>query len=208
MIVKTGEIVYPWKNPGEEEARLKLCIFNYIPEYDWIVGSSSYQEEFFKPLKTINTVIATIFVVTLLMVLSLTYTISNSITRPLQILQQHFEKASSGDFSLRMATPTGDEIGLLSQYFNRFMVQLTEYSDNLKKQIQVRREVENTLRESEERYRSVMEAAADPIIIYDMDGKVIYFNPAFSRVFGWTLPNVRGGRWIISCRKKTGTRPM
>ena len=189
---KTGELVYEWKNPGEQESRSKLCIFNYIPEYDWIVGSSSYQEEFFKPLQTISRLIAAVFVITLLMVLSLTYTISNSITRPLQILRQHFEKASSGDFSQRMAISTSDEIGQLSQYFNRFMVQLTEYSNNLKKQIQVRQEVENTLRESEERYRSVMEAAADPIIIYDMKGKVIYFNPAFSRVFGWTLTECQG----------------
>ena len=189
---KTGELVYPWQNPGEKEPRLKLCIFNSIPEFDWIVGSSSYQEEFFRPLRTITTVIVTIFVITLLMVLFLTYKISESITRPLQDLRQHFEKASSGDFSLRMATPAGDEISQLSQYFNRFMVQMAEYSDNLKKQIQVRREVENTLRESEERYRSVMEAAADPIIIYAMDGTVIYFNPAFSRVFGWTLAECRG----------------
>ena len=189
---KTGELVYTWKNPDEHESRSKLCIFNYIPEYDWIVGSSSYQEEFFKPLKTINTLIVAVFVITLLMVLSLTYKISASITQPLQKLRQYFEKASFGDFSLRMPISTSDEIGELSQYFNRFMVQLTEYSDNLKMQIQVRREVENTLRESEERYRSVMEAAADPIIIYDMDGGVIYFNPAFSRVFGWSLMECQG----------------
>lgn len=189
---KTGQLVYPWKNPDEQDARLKLCIFNYIPEYDWIVGSSSYQEEFFKPLKTISTLIVTIFAITLLMVLSLTYKISSSITRPLLILRQHFEKASTGDFSLRMVTSASDEIGQLAQYFNRFMVQLAEYSDNLKKQIQVRQEVENTLRESEERYRLVMEAAADPIVIYDMDGNVHYFNPAFSRVFGWTLPECQG----------------
>ena len=189
---KTGEMVYPWQNPGEKNPRLKLCIFNSIPEFDWIVGSSSYQEEFFRPLKTITTVIVTIFVITLLLVLSLTYKISDSITRPLQDLRQHFEKASAGDFSLRMATPAGDEISQLSQYFNRFMVQMAEYSDNLKKQIQVRQEVENTLREREDRYRSVMEAAADPIIIYAMDGRVIYFNPAFSRVFGWTLAECQG----------------
>ena len=189
---KSGELVYPWQNPGEKKTRLKLCIFNSIPEFDWIVGSSSYQEEFFRPLRTITTVIVAIFVVTLLMVLFLTYKISDSITRPLQDLRQYFERASSGDFSLRMATPTGDEISQLSQYFNRFMVQMAEYSDNLKKQIQVRRDVENTLRESEDRYRSVMEAAADPIIIYAMDGTVIYFNPAFSRVFGWTLAECRG----------------
>jgi PAS domain S-box-containing protein len=189
---KTGEIVYPWKNPGDQEARLKLCIFNYLPEYEWIVGSSSYQDEFFQPLKTINTLIGAVFVVTFLVVLSLTYKISDSITRPLQKLREYFEKASSGDFSLRMASPAADEIGQLFYYFNRFMEQLAEYSDTLKKQIQVRQEVENTLRESEDRYRSVMEAAADPIVIYDMDGNVIYFNPAFSRVFGWILSECQG----------------
>ncbi|MDR3630955.1 MAG: cache domain-containing protein [Desulfocapsaceae bacterium] len=189
---KTGQLVYAWQNPGDLEPRLKLCIFNYIPEYDWIVASSSYESEFLKPLTTINKLIITIFTVTLLMVLTLTYGISNSITRPLQRLRQHFENASSGDFSQRMITSSMDEIGQLSQYFNRFMEQLTTYSDDLKKQIQVRREVENTLCESEERYRSIMEAAADPIIIYDMGGRVIYFNPAFTRVFGWELAECQG----------------
>ncbi len=189
---KTGELVYSWKNPGEDKPRLKFCIFNYIPEYDWIVGSSSYQEEFFRPLAAINKLFAIIFAVTLLLVLVLTYKISNSITLPLQKLRQHFEKAGFGDFSLRAVDPTSDEIGLLTQYFNRFMGQLSEYSDNLKKQIKVRQEVENTLRESEERYRSVMEAAADPIIIYDIEGRTVYFNPAFSRVFGWTLAECLG----------------
>jgi signal transduction histidine kinase len=47
---KNGRIVYPWKNPGEKHARSKLCIFNYIEEYDWIVGATSYQDEFYEPL--------------------------------------------------------------------------------------------------------------------------------------------------------------
>jgi PAS domain S-box-containing protein len=189
---KTGELIYSWQNPGEKEPRTKLCIFNYIPEYDWIVASSSYQEEFFRPLQTINTLIITIFVITLLLVLTLTYGISNSITRPLLKLKEYFENASAGDFSQRMVAASGDEIGQLAQYFNRFMAQLTEYSNDLKKQIQVRREVENTLWVSEERYSSVMESAADPIIIYDMSGNVIYFNPAFTRVFGWGLEECKG----------------
>ncbi len=41
--------------------------------------------------------------------------------------------------------------------------------------------------ESEERYRLTIEAAADPIIVYDDKGRVLYFNTAFSRVFGWRL---------------------
>lgn len=38
---KNGKLVYEWRNPGETEAREKLVIFDYIPEYDWIVASST-----------------------------------------------------------------------------------------------------------------------------------------------------------------------
>ena len=48
------------------------------------------------------------------------------------------------------------------------------------------------MRESEARYRSVMEAAPDPIVMYDMGGRVIYFNPAFTRIFGWPLSTCQG----------------
>jgi len=43
------------------------------------------------------------------------------------------------------------------------------------------------LRRSQERNRAILEAAADPMVVYDMEGRVTYFNPAFTRVFGWTL---------------------
>ncbi|MBW1673882.1 MAG: PAS domain S-box protein [Deltaproteobacteria bacterium] len=43
------------------------------------------------------------------------------------------------------------------------------------------------LQESEERYRTVLEANPDPVVVYDMDGKVTYLNPAFTVVFGWSL---------------------
>ncbi len=191
---KTGEMKYLWKNPDESEARLKLSLYNYLPEYDWIVASSSYHEEFYEPLTLISQLILGIFSITLFMVLPLTFALSKSITKPLQTLMHHFEKASTGDFTLRMTTASKDEIGIVSSYFNRFMGQLEEYSDSLKKEIKERKEIEEDLRESEERYRSIMEAAADPIVIYDMEGKVIYFNPAFEHVFGWNLEDCLGKR--------------
>ncbi len=184
---KSGRIIYPWKNPGEEELRKKLCLFNYIEDYDWIVGSASYLNEFYEPLHTTGLVLLIIFILTLLFVLLLTAKLSGSITDPLQRLMQFFEQASAGNFKLRMTVPGRDEIGALANYFNNFMAQLETYSSSLKEEIEVRREVENSLRESEERYRSVMEAAADPIVIYDMQGRVVYFNPAFQKIFGWTL---------------------
>lgn len=48
------------------------------------------------------------------------------------------------------------------------------------------------LKRSEEKYRSVLEANPDPVIVCDNDGKVIYFNPAFTDIFGWRLEECLG----------------
>ena len=50
-----------------------------------------------------------------------------------------------------------------------------------------RKLMEEALRESEEKYRTVLEANPDPVVVYNIEGKVTYFNPAFTRVFGWSL---------------------
>lgn len=58
--------------------------------------------------------------------------------------------------------------------------------------ITARKRAEEALRESEERYRSVMEASGEPLVVYDTEGRVVFFNPAFTRVFGWTLDELEG----------------
>jgi len=49
-----------------------------------------------------------------------------------------------------------------------------------------------SLQESEERHRTVLEAAPDPVAVYDVEGRITYVNPAFSRVFGWSLNEIKG----------------
>ncbi|MFC1488408.1 PAS domain S-box protein [Thermodesulfobacteriota bacterium] len=61
------------------------------------------------------------------------------------------------------------------------------YYDGIVEDITKRKHMEEALRESEEKYRTVLETSTDPIVVYDIEGKVTYFNPAFTRVFGWTL---------------------
>ncbi|MCD4716612.1 MAG: PAS domain S-box protein, partial [Desulfobacterales bacterium] len=53
------------------------------------------------------------------------------------------------------------------------------------------------LHESEDKYRIVLEANPDPVVVYDMEGKVTYFNPAFTSVFGWILEECLGKKMDI-----------
>jgi two-component system cell cycle sensor histidine kinase/response regulator CckA len=55
-----------------------------------------------------------------------------------------------------------------------------------------RKRFEDALKQSEEKYRIVLEANPDPVVVYGIEGKVIYFNPAFTRLFGWTLEECLG----------------
>ena len=60
------------------------------------------------------------------------------------------------------------------------------------KEIAIRKKTEKALRESEKRYRTVLEANPDSVIVYDMEGRVTYLNPTFTRVFGWKLEDRLG----------------
>ncbi|MGD2029141.1 MAG: PAS domain S-box protein [Desulfobacterales bacterium] len=64
--------------------------------------------------------------------------------------------------------------------------------EKAQKEIAVRKKTEKALRESENRYRTVLEANPDSVIVYDMEGKVTYLNPTFTRVFGWKLEDRLG----------------
>jgi len=65
--------------------------------------------------------------------------------------------------------------------------ELNRINNKLRQELSGRKRMEATLRESEEKYRTVLEGTPDPVVVYDIKGKVIYLNPAFTRVFGWTL---------------------
>lgn len=128
---KKGQIIYPWKNPGEKKPREKLVVFDYIPELDWIVASSSYFDEFYTPLIYVRNVIIVTVLLALIVMFILTMKISSSIVLPLQLLMKKFKIASEGDLTVRMGKSSDDEIGQLSDYFNNFMEKL-EIANRLK----------------------------------------------------------------------------
>lgn len=192
--MQSGKLIYAWQNPDETVSRKKLVIFNFIPEYDWIVASSSYLNEFYSPLDTVSNVIAITLVISLLLIFPITFQLSASITKPLQALKDRISlEFGPQTFLLKESRPS-DEIQLLMFYFNSFIARLERNSRNLQEEIKEREQAEAALRVSEEKYRSVMEATPDPIVVYDMTGKVTYMNPAFTRVFGWEPDDCVGKR--------------
>ena len=78
-----------------------------------------------------------------------------------------------------------------------------EYHCAFARDISFRKRAEKALMESEEKYRTVLEANPDPVVVYDIEGKVIYFNPAFTRVFGWNLEERLGKKMDLFVPEET-----
>ena len=43
-------------------------------------------------------------------------------------------------------------------------------------------------------YQSVLQSSSDAIVIYDLEGRVRYMNPAFTKMFGWSLEEIANRR--------------
>ncbi|WP_231715801.1 cache domain-containing protein [Desulfosarcina widdelii] len=189
---KNGKIIYSWAAPGEPEAREKLVIFNYIPEYQWIVASSSFLEEFYAPLKTIGHLILATVLISFILVLPLTSRISSSITNPLRELMDRFASGAGGDISVRMQRNSKDEVGTLARYFNTFMERLEAYSESLKTEIADRKKAEAAIRKSEAKYRELVENANSIILRMTPEGKITFFNEFAQRFFGFAEKEILG----------------
>ncbi len=152
---KSGRIIYSWKNSSESAPRERLVIFNYLPEYDMIVASSSYLEEFYQPLTVIRYIIFASAVIAILLLLPFTMWFGDVIAGPFSEAADRFQSAGEGDFSVRMDIQSRDEIGRMALGFNGFMDRLENYrnalkdlNDNLEVRVQERTaELEKALEE-------------------------------------------------------------
>jgi PAS domain S-box-containing protein len=152
---KNGKLRYFWQNPMESHPREKIVLFRHLPQFKWIICSSSYVNEVFSPLFKFKTFIAAGLSVTLVLTILLTFFISRLVTKPLETLIQKLEAGSQGDFSVRMNYDSSDELGKLSTHFNSFMDRLQDYHGKLNNEIEKNIRTQAALVENELKLRGL-----------------------------------------------------
>lgn len=181
---KSGKITYSWPLPGTDQVGEKLVIFNYLPEFDWIVASSSYLDEIFAPLQTVRRIFIATVLAALALVLPITLKISASITHPLQRLMDRLSKGAEGPVVPAADGGSRDEVDELARYFDAFMDRLDDYAKSLKTEIAVRKEAEAAIRKSEARYRQLVDTMPSVLVGVDLNCRVTQWNREAERTTG------------------------
>ncbi|MGV7005345.1 response regulator [Desulfovibrio sp. QI0442] len=93
-------------------------------------------------------------------------------------LEESTRKLAEGDYSARAFPTDNDEIGDLAESIN-----------TMGREIQKR---EQTLRESEERFRLTTNSIRDALILVSCTGRIIFWNKAAEKILGYTADEVMG----------------
>ncbi len=107
---EVGEIHYLWKNPDDPAPRNKIVRLMYFPQWDWIIGVGSYEDEFLETKRKIDEITTKgIYLLTIVGVILLGTTIviwfvvANRLTGSISGITQQLKLASD-----QVASASGD----------------------------------------------------------------------------------------------------
>ena len=107
----------------------------------------------------------------------------------LKDLNMIIELTGRDEIAIEIFRTKPDHVLLMDHITARLFWDLFEIEEQRVAEVE---QVEADLREAKERYRTVLDACPDPVVVYDTEGKVTYINPAFTRIFGWISDELDG----------------
>lgn len=125
---KNGWIRYPWRNPGEKNARMKIVRYRYFEPWDWIIAVGSYEDEFYEAANNLKWQIAK-YVLLLPLVVGLIATVllfwaSKILTDPIHKMILVIRKVKQGRLDEKMPVKSHDELGEMAMSFNRMTLMM------------------------------------------------------------------------------------
>ena len=152
---------------------------------DWLLVVMLPVAQFTPELKTFLRTTAISILVTLILTVLLGILAAQWITRPVLRLNASTQAVAKGDWDQTVSPEWIREIDNLGKSFNRMVEQLKQTLESLSVEIAERMQVEETLRESEAQYRSLIEHSSDAIyLLYENRFEII--NLRFTELFGVT----------------------
>jgi PAS domain S-box-containing protein len=165
-----------------KKANLNLLTIIIVPEIDFMghINKNMRHDLILSILALLVTIVLGIFS-------------ARWITAPILRLNSAAKKMSEGEWDKPVAVERSDEIGELANTFNIMTEKLRSSFNLLQQEIIERKQMEKTIRASEERFRSLLQGfPAIAIQGYRLDGTTTYWNQACEKLYGYTAEEAIG----------------
>jgi diguanylate cyclase (GGDEF)-like protein/PAS domain S-box-containing protein len=149
-----------------------------IAQAGWLVSVGVPENALLAPFRRQLWTALAIVLGTLALALVLARWIAAAIAKPVHELEAATAKVSAGDLRARAPVAGPAEIANVAREFNRML--------------DTRESAESALQQSELRFRSVVSAMAEGIVLQDADGRIITCNRSAEHILGLTLAQMTG----------------
>jgi len=124
---KSKSLYYTWNKPSDKNNYIyeKISWVEHIPKFKIYVGSSAYIDEFKESSRQVRNFIYVMTIIVLIALFIFSYLFFKNLLSPITKLSKLSVKVSNGDYSVRSDIKRDDEIGILSDQFNK-MIDKTE----------------------------------------------------------------------------------
>ncbi|MCP4110816.1 MAG: PAS domain S-box protein [Desulfobacteraceae bacterium] len=201
-----SKVFYEWDKPDDKGRYIyeKISWVKYIEEFDWYIAFSVYVEELKSTAITIRNRILMVAAIFFLVSLRIASLFLNKTLVPIRTLSKVAARVRDGNFSVRCDITGKDEFGVLASAFNSMVTriennissldmevhkrtrELVMANEQMMREIEDRKVAEEALRESEEKYRTILESIEDGYYEVDLAGNIIFFNDSLCRHLGYT----------------------
>lgn len=161
--------VFEWGRPSGERF---LYAYKRIKALNWMVIIEVPVEEAYAPLTEIAHTALKWILVAFGVAVILSLFLTKKLTGPIKRLSKGMDEVAKGNFDTHIQATTKDEVGYLTESFNRMIQDLKQSQEGLK--------------EAEEKYRNIFEDSKDMIYITSADGTWIDVNQSGVEMFGYT----------------------
>lgn len=133
------------------------------------------------------------------------------LVRPLLELGKGVQRLAAFQLDVPFVSKRPDEIGLLGQKLEQARTSLRRMFYKLEMDIDMRKHVEQELKQGEQRFRVLVEKSPIAIIEWDSNFRVVEWNAAAERIFGWPRAQALGqhaGFIVPEANRKTAAEVM
>ena len=170
-----------------------------IADLNWVIMSEIDAAEAFSSVENLRVAILRMMAVFTIAVVVLSFLFARTMTRPIKVLTHKAQQLAQGDLGIPIDTQGGDEISQLARSFDSMRGALREMIEGLEDKVQERTK---DLTDSETRVRSILNNAADSVIVIDEKGVIREFNPSAETTFGYEASEVLGGKVDVLMPKR------
>lgn len=173
-------------------AHAHVVPFNSMHGLNWLIATVIPEKDFMEKIEENNRLTVILIIIALAASVLIAYFTTRYITAPVLGLQSSVQDLAEGRWPETSSGNRIIEISDLKRSFHKMSRQLKELVDSLTLEIGERRQAEKALRESEEKYRELVELSNSIIIRRDITGKLIFLNEYALRYFGYTADEIIG----------------